>query len=583
VTTKDLESQAFFTEVTAKLKYRHDLFDQFYKVFATEAHHDPTTIWAALKTPQANQWMEACFREIAQLLENDTLLFTDKVPKGHRLIDGKWVMKVKRDADGAVSKLKGRLVARGFMQARGVNFTETYASTAAPTYQRILFALSAQLGWVKRQIDIVGAYLSGVLHHEVYMKQFALLARYFQQHPERAKQHGWSERKAIRLGKPLYGLKQAGHEWQKRLREELCGMGFTPLRADRAIYRHAGTRVIVSTHVDDFQVFAESHGVMETFITDLSNRLDVTDLGEPEHYLGMRIVIRHDGSLSMVQDQYLRDMLEKYEATDFKLAVTPHGEGFHTLEDPDNEQHGKKLEATDGTQIRAIIGSAFYAATMTRPDIAYTAGVISRGQAGPREGHQRAAKRLLRYLIGTQNLGITYQSKDFDREPGNPFGLIGYSDASFGAPDSKPIASYLFKMGGAPISWASRKTTVVPRSTGEAEYIALSEAAREAAGIRNFMEEIGIVDMGPITIRVDSTVAKRLAENGEFSARTRHIRSHFHYTRQEIDDGHITLEHVPDSAQLADSLTKPAKTERFLSCRQRMGLEEVFAVDVSSE
>jgi hypothetical protein len=297
----------------------------------------------------------------------------------------------------------------------------------------------------------------------------------------------------------------------------------------------------------------------------------------------MRIIIRHDGSLSMAQDQYVRDMLEKYGATEFKPSATPHGEGFHALEDPNSEQHGKKLEAPDGTQIRAIIGSAFYAATMTRPDIAYTAGVISRGQAGPREGHQRAAKRLLRYLVGTPSLGITYQSKDFDGEPGNPFGLVGYSDASFGAPDSKPVAAYLFKMGGAPISWASKKTTVVPRSTGEAEYIALSEAAREAAGIRNFMAEIGIENVGPITIRVDSTTAKRLAENGEFSARTRHIRSHFHYTRQEIDDGHITLEHVPDSAQLADSLTKPAKTERFLSCRLRMGLEEVFILDLDGE
>jgi hypothetical protein len=583
VTAKELESHPFFTEVAEKLKYRHDLFDQFYRAFATEAHQDPTTIWAALKTPQANQWLEACFKEITQLLENNTLLFTDEVPEDHRLIDGKWVMKVKRDANGTINKLKGRLVARGFMQIKGVNFAETYASTAAPTYQRILFSLSAQLGWVRRQIDIVGAYLSGKLHHTIYMKQFPLLARYFQQHPDHAKQHGWNERKTIRLGKPLYGLKQAGHEWQKRLREELCGMGFVPLKADRAIYRHAGAKVIVSTHVDDFQIFAEDHNSMEGFITDLSTRLEVTDLGEPEHYLGMRIIIRHDGSLSIAQDQYVRDMLEKYGATGLKPSATPHGEGFHALEDPNSEQHGKKLEALDGTRIRAVIGSAFYAATMTRPDIAYAASVISRGQAGPREGHQLATKRLLKYLVGTPNLGITYQSKDFDGEPGNPFGLVGYSDASFGAPDSKPIAAYLFKMGGAPISWASRKITVVPRSTGEAEYIALSEAAREAAGIRNFLLEISIENLGPITIRVDSTVAKRLAENGEFSARTRHIRSHFHYTRQEVDDGNIILEHVPDSAQLADSLTKPVRAARFLSCRQRMGLEEIFAVEENSE
>jgi hypothetical protein len=380
------------------------------------------------------------------------------------------------------------------------------------------------------------------------------------------------------LGKPLYGLKQAGHEWQKKLREELQVMGFKPLIADNAIYRHSGTRIIITTHVDDFQIFAESTEAMESFMEALGKRLKITDLGEPEHYLGMRIVTRHDGSLSMVQDQYIPDVIDRYGANDLKPSTTPHGEGFHSLEDPNSEYHGKELNATESTDVRAIVGSAFYAATMTRLDISYTTRIISRGQKSLREGHQRAAKRLLKYLAGTSNMGITYQSSGFNGEPGNQFGLVGYSDASFGAPDSKPVAAYLFKMGGAPISWASKKTSVTPRSTGEAEYIAVSEAAREAAGIRNCMEEIGI-KLGPITIRVDSTVAKRLAESGEFSARTRHIRTHFHYTRQEIDDGLIVLEHVPDSAQIADSLTKPARTERFLSCRLRMGLEEIFAVE----
>jgi hypothetical protein len=321
---------------------------------------------------------------------------------------------------------------------------------------------------------------------------------------------------------------------------------------------------------------------MDDFVTNLWGRLEITDLGEPEYYLGMRIVVRHDGSLSMAQDQYIKDVIERYGATDYKPSITPHGEGFHALEDPNDESHGKKLEAEEAKEVRAVIGSAFYAATMTRPDIAYAAGVISRGQAAPREGHQMATKRLLKYLVGSTNVGITYQSEGYDREPGNQYGLVGYSDTSFGAPDSKPVTSYLFKMGGGPISWASKKTSVVPRSTGEAEYIALSEAAREAAGIRNFMMEIGIT-LGPITIRVDSTTAKRLAENGEFSARTRHIRSHYHYTRQEIEDGNLILEHVPDTAQLADSLTKPARTERFISCRARMGMEDIHHIDWNSE
>ena len=74
--------------------------------------------------------------------------------------------------------------------------------------------------------------------------------------------------------------------------------------------------------------------------------------------------------------------------------------------------------------------------------------------------------------------------------------------------------------------------TIVPRSTGEAEYVALSEAIREAASIRNFIIEIGLgYELGLITIRYDSTTAKRLDKNGEFSTRTRYIRYYYYYTR----------------------------------------------------
>ena len=74
--------------------------------------------------------------------------------------------------------------------------------------------------------------------------------------------------------------------------------------------------------------------------------------------------------------------------------------------------------------------------------------------------------------------------------------------------------------------------TIVPRSTSEAEYIALSEVVREVASIRNFIIEISLgYELGLITIRYDSTTAKRLAKNSEFSTRTRYIRYYYYYTR----------------------------------------------------
>ena len=72
----------------------------------------------------------------------------------------------------------------------------------------------------------------------------------------------------------------------------------------------------------------------------------------------------------------------------------------------------------------------------------------------------------------------------------------------------------------------------MPRSTSEAEYVALSEVVREVASIRNFIIEIKLgYELGLITIRYDSTTAKRLVKNGEFSTRTRYICYYYYYTR----------------------------------------------------
>ena len=73
---------------------------------------------------------------------------------------------------------------------------------------------------------------------------------------------------------------------------------------------------------------------------------------------------------------------------------------------------------------------------------------------------------------------------------------------------------------------------IVPRSTNEAEYVALSEVVREVASISNFIIKISLgYELGLITIYYNSTTTKRLADNGKFSTRTRYIRYYYYYTR----------------------------------------------------
>ena len=69
-----------------------------------------------------------------------------------------------------------------------------------------------------------------------------------------------------------------------------------------------------------------------------------------------------------------------------------------------------------------MIGSLMYCATMTRPDIAYAVSMLSQYLEAPRTTHLKAAKRVLRYLLGTKHLKLVL---------GGNTSVVGFSDADW--------------------------------------------------------------------------------------------------------------------------------------------------------
>lgn len=119
---------------------------------------------------------------------------------------------------------------------------------------------------------------------------------------------------------------------------------------------------------------------------------------------------------------------------------------------------------------RRLIGKLMYLACGTRPNVAFEVGQLSKHNSDPQRGHLRAAKRVVRYLKGTINLGLVYGRST--RHP-PPYGLIGYADNFARDPeDRKSVIGYCFFLNGAVVSWRSKKQQTVSTSTTEAEYIA---------------------------------------------------------------------------------------------------------------
>ena len=122
-------------------------------------------------------------------------------PPNRKIIQNKWVYRLKQKADGSIDRHKARLVAKGFDQEDGIDYTKTFSPVIKPTTIRVLLAFAVQFSWSIRQLDVSNAFVHGSLLEEVFMEQ----PRGFidPTHPNHV----------CCLHKALYGLKQAPHAW----------------------------------------------------------------------------------------------------------------------------------------------------------------------------------------------------------------------------------------------------------------------------------------------------------------------------------------------------------------------------------
>jgi transposase InsO family protein len=229
------------------------------KAKGTSNSPEPKSFWQAMSGPDADEWYKAAAVEMQAHLDNGTWELV-KLPAGQKAIGSKWVFKIKRNADGFIKRYKAHLVAQGFSQRPGVDFTETFAPTTKWAALHSIFALAAFEDLELESIDISNAYLNGKLKDvKVYMKQ-----------PEgfEVKDSSW----AAKLQKGLYSMKQGGCCWYKKLDQVLQGEGFRRLRSDASIFvwEDADSKVIVPVFVDHITLASKSKSKIQMLKTMLA-------------------------------------------------------------------------------------------------------------------------------------------------------------------------------------------------------------------------------------------------------------------------------------------------------------------------
>lgn len=217
---------------------------------------------------------------------------------------------------------------------------------------------------------------------------------------------------------------------------------------------------------------------------------------------------------------YAKRILSKFQMQNCKNVSTQMDHNHNTSIYEESE--------TVSYQYREAIGSLMYLALVTRPDIAYAVGVLSRFMEEPKIIHVNAVKRIMRYVKSTVNFGIYYEGAQTSN-------LVGFSDADY-AGDCKTRRSTsgnVFVYNGGVVSWSSERQKSVALSTTESEFIAACNAVKELIWLKRLRNAlVGRDDV--VELNIDNQSAIRLIKNPEFHKRTKHIDVCYHFIREKF-------------------------------------------------
>jgi hypothetical protein len=369
----------------------------------------------------------------------------------------------------------------------------------------------------------------------------------------------------LRLNKALYRLRQAPKLWHDEISGFLLSLGLHRSEADGNLYIRSDG-ILILLYVDDILVLYANESSDKAI--DTKNRLmqqyKMSNLGPAKKFLGLKIDRLPDGSITLSQPDYIDSMLQRFNMIDVNTVDTPLHHKTHLDNIPATEREA------DSALYQSIVGSIMYAALGTRPDIAYAVSVLSRYNSKPYTSHLTAAKRVLRYLKGTADAKLVFPGRASADTPV----LIGYTDSDYAMDraDRKSQGGYIFHTNGAPISWQSRKQRLVALSTTEAEYIACSEATREARWLSRLHQQVTGQDDTPLPVHTDSAGALKNITAGTGSAQTKHIDIQYHNSRDLHAREIVKFSYISTDENLADLMTKPLASTKHWHFTTGIGL-----------
>ena len=418
---------------------------------------------------------------------------------------------------------------------------------------RIVMAITAADDLEIVQFDIKTAFLNGDIAELLYMEQPEGFID--KDHPDYV----------CLLRKALYGLKQASRNWNHTFHKFLLQFGFIVSDADPCAYYsfQGGQMIILLIYVDD-GLICYSRGTNIDHILDSMDKAFSNTRGPAGCYVGLRITRRRDTQeIFLDQTHYITKLIRKFGFLDAIPLSVP-----ADLHSPLSLLSSEDSSPATNFPYQTIVGSLQFACIGTRPDISYAVSVAAKYCANPSSAHCNALHRILKYLAGTLDLGISFSGND------HPLSLTAYSDTDYAMDldDRKSRSGYILFANHGPVLWASRKQASCASSTTEAEYLAASSTTKEIIWHRRLLTSLGKAPTSPTPLYTDNQSALRLIKNPEFHRRTKHIDVQYHVIREAFLANLLLPSFVSTHDQLADIFTKALPKETFHRLRHQLGM-----------
>ena len=228
----------------------------------------------------------------------------------------------------------------------------------------------------------------------------------------------------------------------------------------------------------------------------------------------------------------------------------------------------EKIQCISKIPYVSAIESHMYDMLCIRPNIALVVSVTSRYQVNPDEEHQIDVKNVLKYLRRIKNLFLILDG-------GSNLKVEGYIDSDFmsNVHDKKSTSRCIFLCNGGSISWKSFKQPIIVDSTMEVEYIAFSEAAKEAFQFKKFIAELGVMPSDAITLHHNNNGAIALAKELRSHQKSQYIERWFHIIFECLEKKFIKVQRVNSVHNMVDSLTKPLNQQKIEAHLEKMGFK----------